>query len=76
MPNPFVRVSTARGHFTVPLASALRGGMTVLDDHDALDANGRPRPPKLRADMGAVTESNPDPEADVSVDLEETENEY
>ena len=76
MLNPFVRVTTPRGHFTVPLSTASRAGWQVLDDHDALDANGRPRPPKLRTDLGAVTETNPDPEADVSADLEETENEH
>lgn len=78
MQNPalFVRVSLPHGHFTVPAATAERCGWRVLDDHDALDANGRPLPPKLRVDHGAVTESTTDPEADVSADLEETENEY
>lgn len=75
MLNPFVRVSRPHGHFSVPAAVAVRGGWEVLADHDAVDANGHPLPPKLRVNLGAVTESIPDPEADVSADLEETENE-
>lgn len=69
----FVRVTNARGHFSVPRATAVRCGLEVLEDHEAADSNGRPHPPKLRTNLGAVTVST-DPEALVSADLEETEN--
>ena len=72
-PALFVRVSRPHGHFTVPAAVAERGGWQVLDGHDALDANGRPLPPKLREAIPAVTPDHTDPEADVSADFEETE---
>jgi hypothetical protein len=45
----FVRVSTPRGHFTVPAATAERAGSAwrVLKQ-DAVDKFGRPLPPKPR----------------------------
>jgi hypothetical protein len=64
-PGTFVRVSLPHGHFTVTAVTAARGGWRVLK-RDALDAKGRPLPPKLREDKLAATPT--DPEADASVD--------
>lgn len=63
-PNLFVRVSLRSGHFTVPAATAARCGWHVLHDADATDNTGRPLPPTLRADTGAATPPETEPEAD------------
>jgi hypothetical protein len=49
----FVRVSLPHGHFTVPAATAERGGWTVLEQ-GALDKFGRPLPPKPRETVEAA----------------------
>jgi hypothetical protein len=49
----FVRVSLPHGHFTVPAATAERGGWTVLKQ-DAVDKSGRPLPPKPRETVEAA----------------------
>ena len=64
-PGTFVRVSLPHGHFTVTAVTAARGGWRVLK-RAALDAKGRPLPPKLREDKLAATPT--DPEASASVD--------
>jgi hypothetical protein len=64
-PGTFVRVSLPHGHFTVTAVTAERGGWRVLK-RAALDAKGRPLPPKLREDKLAATPT--DPEASASVD--------
>ena len=43
----FVRVSLPHGHFSVPAATAERGGWQILKQ-DAVDKFGRPLPPKPR----------------------------
>ena len=67
----FVRVSLPHGHFTVPAATAARGGWRVLKQ-SAYDKHGRLRPPKLRVGLVAATPT-PDTEAPAPVESEESE---
>ena len=67
----FVRVSLPHGHFTVPAATAERGGWRVLKQ-SAYDKHGRLRPPKLRVDNVAAT---PPPEAVAPAPAESEESE-
>ena len=71
-PDLFVRVSTPRGHFSVPAAVAARSSWRVLK-RPATDASGRPLPPKLREPRLAATPIPTDPEIASGETSEESE---